>query len=61
MYGLLTNTATQIPWADLANSVKTEVTDALSSGVGPAFALLGIMLGVGLVWKLIKKAGKSRP
>ena len=57
---LLTETTT-IPWADLANSVKTEVTNALSGGVGAAFALLGIMLGVGLVWKLIKKAGKSRP
>lgn len=57
---LLTAT-TSIPWADLAGSVKTEVVDALSGGVAPAFGLLGIMLGVGLVWKLIKKAGKSRP
>ena len=61
MFGLLTDGATTIPWADLANSVKTEVTSALSGGVAPAFALLGIMLGVGLIWKLIKKAGKSRP
>lgn len=61
MFGLLTDTATTIPWADLAGAVKTEVTNALSGGVAPAFTLLGIMLGVGLVWKLIKKAGKSRP
>lgn len=60
MYSILTTT-TSLPWSDLANSVKTEVTEALSGGVAPAFALLGIMIGVGLIWKLIKKAGKSRP
>lgn len=48
-----------IDYGALATSTKDGVFSALGAGAPVAFAVLAGMLGLGVVWRLVKRGAKS--
>lgn len=51
--------APSLDYGALATSTKDGVISALGAGAPIAFAVLAAMLGLGVVWRLLKRGAKS--